>query len=96
MSRYFGPVGRMCNGNIIFSDGPVDSEGSSLMVGDLVVFNRSGTLCRGNITKITKKKTVRNSWSSNMWYNVHIAIGNDQTAVVKNTDGIYKLRTYDH
>lgn len=75
---------------------PRDCEGSLLQVGDLVVFNQSSKLCRGNIVRITERKlteTQKRNWGKNLYYNIFIDAGT--IAKVQNTLGIYRLRDYD-
>lgn len=71
----------------------VDCEGCSLEVGDLVVFNQSGTLVRGNIRKISR---ARNYVARNnpQWQHVQWIVQIDNS-IVRNTLGIYRLRQYD-
>jgi len=69
----------------------VDVEGRKLHVDDAVVFNQSGMLSRGKITKITKARSyvARNNPTQAHWQYI-VQIGD---AVVRNMQGIYKLDT---
>lgn len=69
----------------------LDNFDREVAVGDRIVFNRSGYLETGRVTKIHKSK---GRWSADPHFNYLLTVdvdGGYQTAKVRNTRGILRL-----
>lgn len=69
-----------------------DSEGTTLCVGDMVAYNRSGAVARGVVRKITPGHPISERWYSKPPRHRPIVeiynIQDGKTSKVRNTEGI--------